>query len=262
MFHRIKINVILVLALYFSVSSVSLAVLVTNPPQAITHTVSVQPIIVSDDGGANTATFFGNATQQLFIENFVDDIWAQVGIDVNFLSANTWNDSFANNGTSLPRPTSDLNTVVNSGSSAGVSNPNPNIINMFFVNVAAGFGTLGLNNAAGLAFVDGNGVTQYVGSNLLSFSGGREVIASVVAHEIGHNLGLLHSNSFGFPEGTENLMFSGGGNGERLNATQMSTVLGSNLSVAVIPIPPAIWLFGSALLTLFSVKRRTGLVVA
>ena len=70
-----------------------------------------------------------------------------------------------------------------------------------------------INSAAGLAFVGGNGITAYVGSNLLTFQSGLEAIASVIAHEIGHNLGLPHIVE------AENLMQAGGSpnEGERLN---------------------------------------------
>ncbi len=161
-------------------------------------------------------------------------------------------------GNSDPRPGNDLNTVVTNGGTAGVTNVNPNVINMFFVNLPAGFGSssLSLNNAAGFAFVSGNGITQYVGSSLLNFTGGHEAIATVVAHEIGHNLGLFHSNNLGYSQGTEDLMWSGGRTGQRLNLTQMNIALGSNLSVAVVPVPAAFWFLGSGILMLLRKKKQ------
>jgi len=209
--------------------------LTLNATMPITEVVTVQPIIVSNTDGTNTAEFFGTPTQQGLIEGFVDDIWAQAGIDILFLSPNTWNDTFANVGTLDPRPTSDLNTVVTNGDLAGVGSTDANTIDMYFVEVAAGFSPLSDNTAAGLAFVGAPGVTQFVGDNLPTFTAGQEVVASVVAHEIGHNLGLPHIVE------VENLMQAGGSPnpGERLNASQITTALNSNLSV-LIPEPSSV----------------------
>ncbi len=256
---KFKMQLIGALCLMGSVGSAS-AAHITNPAMAITDTVTVQPIIVSDTGGGNTATFFGNAGQQSSIEGLIDTIWAQAGIDVNFLTPNSWDSTFANWGIGGPpdnngntRPTSDLNTIVADGAAAGVTNADPNIINMFFVNIPAGFELLNQNTAAGLAFLGGNGITQYVGSNLLGFAGGLEVIASVVAHEIGHNLGLPHITEL------ENLMQLAGSpnQGDRLSSSQIATALASNLSTtAVVPVPPAFALMLSGLIGMFGVVAR------
>lgn len=62
---------------------------------------------------------------------------------------------------------------------------------------------------------------MWVGPNLLSFQGGQEIVASVIAHEIGHNLGLTHITE------ANNLMQPGGSAnaGQCFNSTQISTVL-------------------------------------
>lgn len=107
----------------------------------------------------------------------IDTIWVQAGIDINFLTPNTWNNTFANWGSGGPpdnggisRPQSDLNMIETlSVGPPSVRNSDPNVINMFFVNIAAGFPLLGANNAAGLVERPGNDITQYVGTNLLNF---------------------------------------------------------------------------------------------
>lgn len=256
MIDRIKFKISLsILILFLPISQVSATSVIPDMVQKlseITRTVTIQPIVLSNNDGSNTATFFGSQNTQTRIEGFIDDIWKQAGIDIDFLNTKSWNNTFANNGDNNPRPGSDLNKIVNNANTAGISNINSDIINMFFVNTPAGFGTLNSNSAAGLAFVDGNGITQFVGSNLLNFTGGQSTIASVVAHEIGHNLGLFHTENR-----IDNLM-SPGGNGDALTTAQIDTVLNSHFAVEVtaVPLPAAAWMFASGLLGLFSFSRK------
>jgi len=213
---------------------------------AITDAITVQPIIVSDDDGNNTATYFGDTTQQSSIKGSIDTIWAQAGIDVNFLAPNLWDNTDAN---------SDLTaifTTVSDGADAGVTNVDPNVINIFFINRTDPFSVPNQSSASGIGIIAGNGITQFVGNNLLGTTSGQESIAFVVAHEIGHNLGLIHL------EESENLMQANGSAADaRLNSLQISTALASNLSSpTVVPIPPAAWMFGSGLIGLVGMARR------
>ena len=54
----------------------------------------------------------------------------------------------------------------------------------------------------GYAFIGWNGVTFYLGAGMLENNGNMDIVAAVLAHEIGHNFGLRHVSS------TQNLMYS------------------------------------------------------
>lgn len=198
-----------------------------NPSRAISERVTIQPIVARNNDGSNQAGYFGTATQQAAIEDLIDTIWAQAGIDIDWLAPRFWNNTFANVGTQNPRPTDDLETVGNTGDAAGVGNSDPLILDMYFVEVSAGFGPRDSNVANGLAWVGANGITIHIGEDLVSWSGGQEVVARVTAHEIGHNLGLPHVSATG------NLMTPSSGS-ELLNNSQISTALASQFSV---PLP-------------------------
>jgi hypothetical protein len=212
------------------------ATLTVNPAQPITRQVLVQTIQTALDNGTLPATLFGDATQTASIESGIDTIWAQAGIDVNFLPTIVhYNSTFAFQGSagSGTRPQSDLGTILsNARNQGGILNPNASVIDMFFVNVVPGFAPLNENTSAGLANIGANGIAVFVGANLLDFQNGRDVISGVVAHEIGHNLGLKHP-----ADGLPNLM-SPSGTTQQLTSDQIAAVLQTtarNDAVAFIP---------------------------
>ncbi len=196
----------------------------TGSSAQITEVVTIQPIVVSNTDGSNTAEYLGSATDQAIIHDLIDQIWAQSGIDIDWLEPNYWNNSFANMGNNSPsstRPSNDLYTVTSQGDSVGVGHEDPLVLDMYFVEIAAGFRQLPENYANGLAKLGNNGSTVHVGDNLVSYTGGRQVVARVIAHEIGHNLGLPHVNE------DSNLM----DNGALLNGQQTATAIQSRFSV-------------------------------
>ena len=191
--------------------------------------VIVRPIVVSNNNGSNTATFFGDAESQAEIKDLIDDIYAQANIDIVFQNTVSYNSTAANTGSgSGTRSVTDLNTIVDTGDDVRVGSPNANIIDAYFVQRAPGFQFSGENAANGFAFVGASGTAIYIGEDLLGSQSGLELIASVVAHELGHNLGLLHESS------ASNLLSGGPGNGQNnLVPRQITSIQDSSFAMPI-----------------------------
>ena len=185
--------------------------------------IQVQPIIVSNNNGSNTAEFMGTSEEEANIKAMIDQIFAQADVDVEWLAPNTWNDSFANVGFGGNRPEGHLDQIVDNGDGQGIGHVNSLVLDMYFVELVPGFDDVGENTANGLAFVDSNGIAVHVGDDLPTFQNGRDVVAEVLAHEIAHNLGLDHVHAPG------NLMDTG----TNLTAAQIQTILDSVYTQAV-----------------------------
>lgn len=194
-----------------------------NTGDRITQRVTVQPILLSNDNGTNRAEFFGNILHEMDIKEQVDDIFLSASVDVEWLTAKRWRNTFGNVGNGGERSRLDLTTITRNGDSAGVGSSDPLVIDMYFVEVAPGFGDTGENTANGLAFVGANGVAMHSGDRLPGTVGGRSVLARVAAHEIAHNLGLTHIDD------ENNLM----DRGREINAAQRQTILDSRFTVPV-----------------------------
>ena len=196
---------------------------VINAVSQIEETVTIQPIIVSNSNGSNTAEFFGSGEQEAEIIELINDIWYQARIEVNFLAPNEYNNTFANVGNGGTRPANDALRIFEEGAAANVTSNDPLTINMFFIEIVPGNANLDETTTNGLALDGENGVTFQVGDDLPGFEAGREAIARVASHEIAHNLGLEH-----VPQ-TSNLL-NPNITGTDLNQTQINTLIDSRFS--------------------------------
>ncbi|HVJ46969.1 MAG TPA: PEP-CTERM sorting domain-containing protein [Luteolibacter sp.] len=232
------------------------AQLLVNPALPITHTLYVQPIVARQTSfGGETATFFGDSLQQAEIEGYVDLIWAQAGINVTFLAPVFYDNDFAYDGapadySSSPRPESDMTPMF----TTGPVSTDPTVLNMFFLGIVPGFTAQGDLTANGLSFLDRNGVAIYIGETLLGWDLGRQAAASVVAHEIGHSLGVNHLVE------SQNLM-EVGHTGHRINSAQVTTIFTDNLGIdgydLLVPVPePSAGILFVAAFGLCAIRRR------
>lgn len=156
--------------------------------------LEVQPIRVCDDGGIVCA-------QANFFEAITDKIWEQADIDVRFLPLNQLNSS-----TYLSTTSNEFADLSFSGgpgafgrNPASTSTQGP--INLWFVDeIESSAGLLQFGNA----WVGFNGVV--ISDDIFSFNNGAGRI-DVIAHELGHNLGLRHTT---FGAGPANNLLSSG----------------------------------------------------
>ena len=156
------------------------------------------------------ATTMGTPAQQQSILNVVNNIWSQAGIEVVFGSATTWDDTDALNG-----GYSSVSSLMAAGNDAGVTTADP-ILNVFMVTARPGMSPVANNSCGGTAGLGWNGMAFTIGSSLIGW-GSWQTIGYVLAHEIGHNLGLPHPDDHADPiatggvgySNTTNLMYSG-----------------------------------------------------
>ena len=195
--------------------------LLWNP---IVERVFVQPIIVSDDDGSNTAASFGTPEQEAEIKRRVNRIYNQAGVDVVFLPTNHWNNTFANGVGEGDRDRDELDEIISRGDAAGVGSSDPLVLDYYFVTRVPNASEPVLGGG-GIAFLGGNGAAQATNELFSTFEIGRERIALVLGHELGHNLGLQHDNN----SPTTSLM-SSDGSSVRLKDFQISQVINSRFS--------------------------------
>ena len=149
----------------------------------------VQPIIVSDNDGSNTATAFGNAEQEAEFKRRVDRIYNQAGVDIVYLPTKQWNNTFANGVGGVERDVNDFGRIISQGDAAGIGSSDPTVLDYYFVNQVPGA------NAAGRAYVGQSGAMQEVNELFVGNDYLRRFVSETFAHELGHNFGLQHDLS-------------------------------------------------------------------
>ena len=197
------------------------AAVVVNDPSPTTNRVFINVIQFATSTGV-VAQDFGTPAQEAYIKAQTDRILNQAGIDVEFSPTITVVNDFAYDGfpndySATPRPQDDLDTI-RFELAATPNYSDAEVINLYLVEIVPGFSALNDFSANGLAYLDSNGIAMHIGSNLLLSDRRRDIVASVLAHEIGHNLGLRHTEN-----GTDNLM-SPGGTSDQLTQTQITTI--------------------------------------
>ena len=182
---------------------------IVNAAQPLTHCVKVQPIRIMHSGGT-IATAFGDRKSELYIKREVNRVWAQAGIRIDWLLEQVHTNDFVFDGSpnvydsEVERPVGDFHVCFSAIPSPPLS-PDPTVINILFVEVVPGFTNVGETSANGRGVEDTNGIIVQIGDILVTLDAGRDLAAAILAHEIGHNLGLFHE-----PDGNANFMALGG----------------------------------------------------
>jgi hypothetical protein len=139
-----------------------------------------------------------------------------------------YNNAFAYHGLGGLRPLQDLSTIMAGARlHGGILNPDPAVINMFFVGITPGFNLKDATWANGVGNIGANGIAVFIGANVSA-----EHAAHWVSHEIAHNLGLEHTAS-----GARNLMATTR-NTELLSDEQIAAIFQTQARsdpVAIIP---------------------------
>lgn len=168
-------------------------------PAAYSAFIEVQPIQICQDDGSNCA-------EMNFFEAETDKIWAQAGIDVQFLAPTTINNTDwldVDYGNPLPQEPKDMMIFARDN----INDYDVTLaINMFFVDSMPGLYGLGCGAPVYAGFCD-DLLGVFITGDVYTFNGGIGRL-DTIAHELGHVLGLTHED-WG-AGAADNLMTTGG----------------------------------------------------
>lgn len=176
----------------------------------------VQPVILCDDDGKNPARY-------ALPKKLVDQAYTKADLEFLYLDPVHWNNSQARQGKI------NLNTIVQQGHANGMISKDPRITTLLFVSAVDG-------NAGPLGRGLQNGNICFVSLGPKGKMANPAERAFVVAHEVGHCLGLLHTvDDPAVPDDIPNLQGAGPFDqrlaAAALHPTQVKTILASPLSI-------------------------------
>lgn len=139
------------------------------------YVLMIQPIVTRGDDGTHPAP-------TALPEQLVDSVYSRAGIDFLFLEPLYYNSTAARDGLI------NLDEICRTAQSEGMIKGQGDIVNMFFVNKVDG-----ISGPLGRGMMYGNITFIALGDSSHAAPDHEFMQAFVIAHEVGHNLGLQHA---------------------------------------------------------------------